>query len=296
MKSFKRMYSAIFFLLLMVTLPMTGVQDSLFNKVLSKKILRIGISENYPPLSFKTDKNKFDGIEIEMAKSFTTFLEGILSGGETKNSNKTTLNKPIISLEWVLVKPDNYVAKVKNHEVDLLLGGVSRNMSRSQQMWFSEPYYTFTPAVLFDRHKLPQAKYGEFFEERTYRTLWDLKNLKNIKLAVKTGSVYEELIQTRLPNAVIVKVDTNDIGLNKLKARQVDGFVHDSIFFDSKMREEPNFHGNFILLKGGNRKEVLCIGLPMGDTVWLQTVNAWLAEVKRDGQLENWIRKYTEGN
>jgi len=272
---------------------MNSIQDSVLNTVVKTNTIRIGVSENYPPLSFTIGKDEngipeYGGVEIEMAKSFTTFLEGIINEDDTAQKQK-------ISITWVQVQPSNYIKKVKSHQVDLLMGGVSRNSKRSQKMWFSEPYFIFTPAVLFDRNKLPQSKYGEFFEEKTYRTLWDLKKLNNIKLAVKEGSVYKELIQNELPNVVIVDVQTNKIGLNKLKAREVDGFVHDSIFYDTLMHQKPGLYGSYILLKGGTRKEVLCIGLPMGDTIWLQTVNSWLVEVKRTGQLQKWIKKYAKG-
>lgn len=263
-----RLAIAIIIMLAGVVSPVTGA-PGVYEEIQKRGEIRIGISRNYPPLNFNAGK---EGVEIEMARKLGEFLG--------------------VSVKLVPLEVKDYLAAMKNREVDIIIGGFSRNIERAREIWFSVPYLSITPAVLAQTRVLPQTKFGDVFEQNPLRTLWDLKRLNSFTFAVKKGSVYENLLKFEFPQMACRMVHSNDEGLALLERGEVNGFVHDSLYLKYIYQHSAGLRSTCTLLQGGPRAEVLCVGLPFGDIILQNQVNTLVRELTRQGHVKNWLKIY----
>lgn len=240
-----------------------------YGKIIAKKEIKIGISQHYPPLNFKGGKR---GVEMEMARELGKFLG--------------------VKVRMVKLPVSEYVNALQSNRVDIILAGFSRNLKRGRVIWFSKPYVTVTPGVLVRKNALPQQRFGDEFEERAIKTIWDLKNLRRFSFAVKFGSAYIEILREHFPNARRVLVKNDKEGLKVLAEGKVQGFVHDSLYLNYIYGTSASLRGRYNLLSGGKQTEQLCIGLPFGDIVLKNQVNLFIDEMIRTGRIRDWLTTF----
>lgn len=270
MKTNKFFFIFIVFLFTLQTSVMDIFGESLYKEILSKKLLRIGISIDYPPLNFNKGTK---GVEIELAHKLSEFL-GI----------KYTL---------VPLSVSEYIPAIVNNKVDIVIAGMSRNLERGKTIWFSQPYLVLSPAVLVNKRVLPQTQFGEEFEQAPIKTLWDLKRLPRFTFAVKKGSTYENILQQYFPDSKAIIVSSNQEGLEFLQKGKVQGFIHDSLYLQYIYRNKSHYKGLFKLLSGGKHVEKLSIGLPFGSIILKNQINFFISEMLRQGKIEKWLEKYS---
>ncbi len=247
----------------------TGLEGA--QKVFQKKTITVGMTPEYRPLHYQSE-GQWEGVEIEMLRSLCRFL------GVECNIVERSL--------------DRLVPELAAGKLDLVLSGLSVNLERAGEVWFSEPYLHTTPAVLIDSRKLPKTSYGEEFEGKAFRTIWDLSNVTGLTLAIKKGSSLGESLRKSLPGIELVLVADNEEGLALFKNGRVDGFVHDSLYLENYYARHRSAMRHVTLLSGGSVVDHLAIGLPFGNVVLKNQVDIWLSEIKRTGELERWMRQY----
>ncbi len=242
-----------------------------FKSIKNKKLIKIGISKHYPPLNFSKGSK---GLEVELSKQLAGFLG--------------------VRVKIIPLAISNYINAITTGKVDIVIAGLSKNLERGKNIWFSIPYITATPAVLVNKRKLPQTNFGETFEKRPFRTIWDLKKLNRFTFAVKKKSSYESLLKNRLPNMKRTLITSNNQGIRLLKRGRVHGFVHDSLYLQYLYRTSASLRSNYILLQGGKQKEEICIGLPMGDTILKVQIDLFISEMLRQGHVNKWLKNYNK--
>ncbi len=269
----KALYCIIGFCALLYAFELNAQQsksiDDLYHTIIQRGIIKIGISMNYPPLNFDRGRK---GVEIEMAKEIGAFF-GV---------------KAIL----VPLQLPDYIPSLEKHEVDIIIAGLSRNLHRAKKIYFSDPYLSITPAALVHKRVIPQTKFGDQFEQTPFRTVWDLSRLTGFKCAVKKGSAYELLLESKFPSLERVLVDSNDDGIANIRNGIAQGFMHDSLFLHYLYRKDASLSSNFILLSGGDIREELCIGIPFGETVLKNQVDMFIAEMKRTGHIQKWMEQF----
>lgn len=244
-----------------------------YDRIIQNGVIKVGISQSYPPLNINAN-GSHTGVELEMAESLAEFLD--------------------VRLETVSLPVSEYIGALSSGRVDVLLAGLSRNLGRGSQIWFSTPYIEMTPAVLVDKRKLPKTEYGEVFEEDPFRTLWDLKRLPNFNFGVKRGSAYERLLIANFETMNQIMLKDNSQGLRYLKEGRIDGFVHDSLYLEHLVRKNPELKNRFRLLSGGDLIEQISVGLPFGDSILKTQVDFWVEELVRQKRIAGWLNRYAE--
>lgn len=242
-----------------------------FKSIKTKGVIRIGISKHYPPLNFNTGKK---GLEVEMASKLAEFLG--------------------VRVKRVPLDVTEYITAITTKKVDIVIAGLSKDLVRAKKIWFSVPYITTTPGVLVNKRIIPSTRYGELFEKSPIKTIWDLTKLTRFTFAVKKGSSYETLLKNKLSNMQRVVITSNEAGLRLLKEGKVHGFVHDSVYLQYLYRSSARYRISYKLLQGGTRVEHICIGLPFGDTVLKNQVDLFVSEMIRQGQVDEWLKKFNE--
>ena len=244
-----------------------------YSAIMRQKIIRVGVSKDYPPLNFNAGQK---GLEIEMLRKLAEFLG--------------------VRFEIVPLDVDEYITSISRRKVDIVIAGFSRDLERARTIWFSKPYLSVTPGVLADSRAIPQTRFGEQFEQAPISTIWDLKRLPGFRFAIKKGSTYERILESSFPEMTRVLVASNQEGLELLKEGKVDGFVHDSLYLEYLFSSSAKLQSSFVLLKGGNRTERLCVGLPFGDLLLKNQVDVFIDEILRLGLVDDWLKKYSAGS
>ncbi len=188
-----------------VPAPAAG-NGEVYSSIIKEKMVRVGISKDYPPLNFNGGAG---GAEMEMIRRFGEFLG--------------------VRVALVPLEVEEYAAAIQARRVDMVIAGFSRNLERGRAIWFSQPYISVTPGVLADSRSIPQTRFGEQFEQAPLSSIWDLTRLPNFRFAVKKGSSYQHLLETTFPDMRRVIVVCDGEGLDLLRREAVDGFVHDSL-------------------------------------------------------------------
>ncbi|MBN1495516.1 MAG: amino acid ABC transporter substrate-binding protein [Spirochaetes bacterium] len=272
-------FRAIIYSALILVIPLAGAagwasgssQDDVYRSIMEKKRIRIGISKDYAPLNFNGGER---GVEIEMARGLGEFMG--------------------VRVELVPLEVSQYEGALVKRTVDVVIGGYSRNLARARTVWFSEPYLSVTPGVLADIRALPKTSFGDRFEQKPIATIWDLKRVPGFRFAVKKGSAYEHLLETEFPDMQRTVVATNEEGMALLNKREVDGFVHDSLYLEYYFATSARLRNAFLLLSGGSRIEKICVGLPFGDTVLKNQVDVFIHEIIRLGHIEKWLEEFSK--
>lgn len=240
-----------------------------YKAILDRGTMKIGVSRHYPPLNFG---NGSKGLEAEMARELGAFLG--------------------VKVQIVPLKLFDYVPALEKGEVDIVIAGLSRSLTRARKIWFSAPYLTITPAALVSRRILPQTRFGDQFEQAPFRTVWDLKRLSGFKCAVKRGSAYMDLLESRFPGVERLPVSGNKEGLKSIASGTAQGFMHDSLYLQYMYRKDASLGSAFALLSGGDKVEELCMGLPFGDSILKNQVDIFIAELKRQGIIAQWLDRF----
>ena len=229
------------------------------------------MAKSYPPLKFQAD-GKDTGVEMQMAIHLADFLQ--------------------VPLEYRVVEVTTSIGMLQSGQIDMIMAALSTDNSRAQKIWFSEPYLEITAAALVEKRALPQTQFGQDFEDKPIQTIWQLKQLPDFTFIVKKGTVYESMLQKEFPGKRIITVASDDEGLKALLDRRGNGYVQDSVFLEYKHIHTGSLQTSFRLLKGGNRKETIAIGLPFGASILKNQVDFWIKEAKRKGLINEWLRKF----
>jgi len=246
------------------------VTDTLL-KISQKQKIRIGVSIEYPPLHYFKDRKEL-GLEIDLIMALGKFLG--------------------VKTELVPLETDQYISALKNGKVDILVCGLSVSLDRLRQVWFSNPYLVVHPSILIDRRKIPRLKISDDIDRSGFSSFEDLKKVQGFVFAVKEGSVYTSYIEELFPGGEVEKVKTNNDGIGLLQKGKVSGFVHDSVYFQGLLKQNPALGERYLLLVEEQRQEQISIGLPYGDVRLKMVIDQWINEIQRNGTLRLWADDY----
>ncbi|MDH4201008.1 MAG: transporter substrate-binding domain-containing protein [Spirochaetia bacterium] len=261
------------FVSFIILLLATGAQpQNIYNKIILQKTMAIGISQNYPPLNILDKNGQRNGIELEMIQSLAAFLDV----------------KPVL----VPLNVQDYVKALEEGRVQLIIAGMSRDLERSKKIWFSAPYLSIYPAALVDNRLIRSTKFGQDIEELPVENLRDLNKAGKLSFIVKEGSIYESLIKNEFNSNKFIRVSSNEEGLEFLNDFKANAFLHDSLYLEYLLKENPGLRKSFTLMRTLNRDEYLCVGIPFGEIILKNQIDAWIAEIIRTKKINQWVDQY----
>ena len=237
--------------------------DHVYSKIKLRNKLIIAISDNYPPLHFNGK-----GVQIQMANSLASFLG--------------------VKLELIPYPSAKTIQAVEANEVDISIAGIFRSLPRAKKVWFSRPYLWARATALVDKRLVPQKKFGDVFEETPIQTLSDLKKISGISAVIVANSIYED----DFPDIIKKKAASAALAIDSVLKREVNTFIHDSIYLKYQLQIKPEMHSKYILIEEQNYKEELCIVLPFGDVVLKNQVDIWILLMRQRNKFQDWLNYY----
>jgi polar amino acid transport system substrate-binding protein len=225
-----------------------------WSEIESQKELKVAVKNNLRPLGFTQENGNLVGLEIDIARKLAAEL----------------LGDPA-AIKFVPVDNVERLQVVLKDEVDLAIARVAVTTSRSRIVDFSPYYYLDGTGIVT---KNPQIE--------------NIDSLPLKKIAVLENSATIAVIQYRLPNAVLIGVDSYKAALELMETDQVDAFAGDRSILTGLTQEYPYYH----LLPERLSGEALAVVMPKG----LQykelraKVNSAIAEWKESGWLQARIK------
>ncbi len=167
--------------------PKAGVLDSIFKPTAGKnridlikerKVLRIGYNPSARPFTYFNAKGKLVGFDVAMANMLAKDL-----GCE--------------SMEFIPIRYDNIRKALDSGTIDIAMGCISKTVERITQLDYTVSYMTVTLALV-----------AHDYEVNKFRNTSDLREMRNLRLAVLKGSAYKSEVEKLRKGVKFVEIDT----------------------------------------------------------------------------------------
>lgn len=199
------------------TLP---VSAATLKEIQQRGYIIVAVKDNLPPLGFRDENGKLQGLEIEIAQRLAKDLLNPAhqnsDSDQLDNLDKLVQLKPVSNLQRLKV--------VTEGEVDIAIAKVTATPSRERIVNFSIPYY-------FD---------GEYIATNN-PSIKKLKDLQNSKIAVLKNSSTIASIRYYLPNVELVGVKSYSEGQNLVENNQVSAFAADITSLSNWLKQNPQY-------------------------------------------------------
>jgi len=224
---------------------------------MSKSILRVGLTANYPPLVSRVD-GELAGIEIDLAEDVGRALGKRMQ---------------FVELPWQQLIP-----ALVDGDIDVIMSGMSITSGRMQKISFTDSYL-----------HIGQMAITRINEIQKLGSLTALLNAP-ITVGFEPGTTGEAFVKTNMTNAKPQSVASIDEAVAALRSRKIDAFIHDAptawrIGSDAAYQD-------LIGLYWPLTDENLGWGVRLSDEDLLTALNGQLEAMNKDGRLSRTTRKW----
>ncbi len=210
--------------------------------------LVIGTDATYPPFEFVNEDGEISGVTAELGREIGA-----------------ALGRPVVFRN---INFEGLITALRTGSLDLIISSMTANDERRKSIDFSDPYVKTGLSVL--------AAKGS-----TVRSGDDLKSADR-RVVVRLGPTGEMWVNDHLPEAQVVRLDTDAACVLEVVNGTVDAWVYDQISIMNYHAQHP--HETRALLEP-LREEVWAIGLRKGQD-----------ELKRAADLIEWRRSISRVN
>jgi polar amino acid transport system substrate-binding protein len=229
-------------------------------------MLRVGISPNSAPLIYRQGEN-FTGLEAELAKEFGKF---------------TNRSVRFIELAWL-----DQIPALLDNRIDIIMSGMSITKSRHYRIAFSEPYFRTGQMALVrkrEKNRFPMSGYYGILA-------W----LPSLKIGVIKGTTGQFFVEKRYDSAKkILYFSETQEAIASMKAGNIGGFNIDMLIHDAPIvfYLAAENEGELAPLPALLTEEYLAWGIRKDNLELLETANAFIASLKKDGRLDSIIKRW----
>ncbi len=232
---------------------------STLDAVAEAGVVRIGVRNDNPPMSFVDGDGAWVGFDIDLATAMADEL-----GYE---------------LELVPVDGTTRISFLQEGQVDLSVASMNHTRSRDEAIDFSITYFWDNQSFL--------VRTGSYSS---------IDDLIGQTVAANAGSsvidswnAYVAERGGETPD--IVEFDDKLAAMEALRNGAVEGYSEDNITLLSLAAGDPNLE----LLPGGHNPVQFGIGVPEDDSAWRDEVNFALQELWKDGRFQAMYERWFEG-
>ena len=225
------------------------------------QILRVGVSTNAAPLIYKQGQ-EIAGLEAELAKGFAKFQDK--------------------SLRFIEVKWEDQIPALLNNRTDIIMAGMSITKMREVRISFSTPYFRTGQMALIhrkDKNRFPQGYYGILGQAIVLR------------IGVIKGTTGENFVRKNFGSAKkISSFGISKEAVDALLKGKIDMLIHDGPMV--LMLAAENESAGLTVLPSLMTEEYLAWGIRKNDVALLDSANSFIAQLKKDGQLDKIIKRW----
>ncbi len=214
--------------------------------------LRIGLTGDYPPLSYLNDSGQFSGFDVDMSRNFVNYL-----------SEKTGVK---IKVQYVRTTWSEIQNDLKSGKFDIAMGGVTFTKKRASQFLLSNPVLANGKIALTTLEN--SDKYGS------------LKAIdkSNVFVVENIGGTNESFAKKNLKSANIILLKNNLDTFKYLQDGKATVMITDLI--EGKYRQKETKHSKVPLVVANLDKPFTTSSkvymVNMNDKGLLKQINRWL--------------------
>lgn len=220
------------------------------DRILEKKILRVGTTGDYKPFSFLKPNGEYEGIDIELARDLGKSL-----GAEIQ----------FIPTSWVTLIQD-----LKDKKFDIAMGGISKNLEREKVGLFSSGYFV--------SGKTPIAR----CEDKTRFISLDQIDNESVKIIVNPGGTNAKFVKEHITKAKIITHSDVKTIFDQIVSGKADVMITDSVEVDFITHEQPTLCAT---MPGKTFDQFEKAYLMQRDLIFKEYVDTWLEQLKLDGKI-----------
>ena len=227
------------------------------DSALTKSVLRVGVTPNYPPLVELQD-GRLAGIEIDLAHEVG------------KDLNK---RMDFVEMPW-----EKLIPALVGGDIDVIMSGMSITAEREKKIAFTEPYL-----------HIGQMAITRIDEIQKLGSLSDLLNAP-ITVGFEAGTTGETFVLENMHNAKPRSMASIDAGIAALRSHEIDAFIHDAPTA-WRIGSDPAYH-DLIGLYWPLTDENLGWGVRLSDQGLREALNEQISIMRKDGRLASITRKW----
>ncbi|MCB2227141.1 MAG: transporter substrate-binding domain-containing protein [Desulfarculaceae bacterium] len=221
------------------------------DRVLKNKTLVVGIATGLPPLSAKTVKGKYMGLDVDIVTGLAASLG--------------------VKVKWRPMAFDKLIKAAASGEVDVAVGGITITPARNAKVFFAGPYFV-SGQTLLATEKVGASING----------LADV-NRPGFSVAVAEGTTGERAVREVMPKARIILAPNNDEALKMVLRGAVSAMVADYPYCAVAVFRNPE--AKLGTLQKPFTFEPLGLALPPSDALWDNLVTNYLFELEGGGKM-----------
>jgi polar amino acid transport system substrate-binding protein len=240
------------FITLMLILCFAAVASAgpTIDGILKKKVLVVGTSASYPPLSFKTKSGKVLGLDMDLAQAMASAMG--------------------VKLKIEVIPFDELIPALEKGKIDMIMSCMTITPDRNLRIAYVGPYFLSGQAILTTKDIALNINGPA-----------DVNN-QNFSIALPRGTTTEMIAKKMLPQAKLVIVKSNDEALDLLKAKTVKAIMSD---YPYVVVEAFRYKDKGFVANQPFSAEPIGIGVRQDDPLLINWIGNFLNMLKGDGLL-----------
>ena len=247
-------YLICYFLLFSINSIAASERESL---ILQKNQLDVCIWPDYFSISYYNSKsNNLEGIDIDLSKAFANDLG--------------------VKVNYVVSSFGRFMDDLKSNKCDIAMFGIAATDSRKKHVDFSNAY-------------LSSHMYAITVNQHPFIKTWEDIDQEGVIVAVQKGTYMENAMRKQLKKASLkITTKPNQREL-EVQSGRADVFITDYPY-GQKMISVFDW-AKLIPLKASNDSLDYAYAVKKGQPDWLERVNQFVADIKKDGRLKMYAEK-----
>ena len=236
--------------------------------VAAQETLKAATDCAYFPFSFRDTDSVLKGYEIDLGEDMA------------RRAN--------FKIEWVCQKFDGLIPSLLSNKFDIILSTMSITDERRKSIDFSVSY-----RVSVGQFVGPKGKMQKLFNADGPPSP---AGFKDLRVGLARATTYDNWMQAKVPDATVVRYDTDVQMYLELKAGRVDVLMTNPMKIFLEFLSKPDGAGFEVI--GPQIKDEKYFGIGVGAGVrkgndaLLKRIDTALNDMKKDGTLERYSKKY----
>jgi polar amino acid transport system substrate-binding protein len=236
--------------------------------VAAQETLKAGTECTYFPFNFRDSDGVLKGYDVDVGNELAKRLN--------------------FKIEWVCQKWDGMLPSLLANKYDLILASLSITEERRQKIDFSVGY-----RLSIGQFVGPKAKGYKLFNPDKSP---DVAAFKGIRVGLQRSTTYDNWIQAKVPDATVVRYETVEQMYLELKAGRVDVIMTNPMKTYLEFLSKPDGAGYEVIGPQIDEEKYFGtgagVGIRKGEEALLKRIDAALLEMKKDGTLDTFSKKY----
>lgn len=222
-------------------------------------VLKVGLSADYSPFEFHAlidGKDKIVGADVDLMNAIGKELG--------------------VKVEFMDMDFDAVLTALQQGKVDMAASGISATPERKESFDFSINYYN-PPMVLV-------------INKKNADTITSVDDTKGKKIGAQKGSIQEDIVKDKMPDANLVSVAKVPNLVVELKQGSIDGLVLEKTIADSYISQNSDLQLSEVEFEA-DKDEAFSVAMPKNSGDLKTEVDKIVQKLLDEGKIDEFVEK-----